>query len=310
MPDWNFVFFGHEVSYAPWEAIKELENVTWFDQADMDVVAEAMCEADVGIIPYIQDRWIRNSYPLKALEYISCGLPVASVPIDALEQFSEDISFFTNAEELKAVLTSLACQVDEGADKRREEISRSNSYDARFEQMTSGLSAAIELGIATVEKLNICVLYDSFGSMHVSCIKEHLNSFQKYSRHNVVYVPATDQFWKSSRVEKNAFFDFSQFDVVLINYSVRTSVTGHLDDSILKCLVEYQGIKILFVQDEYEGIESTLNIWTLLVSTSCIRACQFLMFIRFIQKSGFLMSNSYQHLLDTFPRSVNLKSIK
>ena len=70
-----------------------------------------------------------------------------------------------------------------------------------------------------------------------------------------MYVPATDQFWKSSRVEKNAFFDFSQFDVVLINYSVRTSVTGHLDDSILKCLVEYQGIKILFA-DEYEGIEN------------------------------------------------------
>ena len=52
---------------------------------------------------------------------------------------------------------------------REGEISRSNSYDARFEQMTSGLSAAIELGIATVEKLNVCVLYDSFGSMHVSC---------------------------------------------------------------------------------------------------------------------------------------------
>ncbi len=75
------------------ETIKSLKNVTWYDQADMDFVAQHMCAATVGIIPFIQDSWINNSFPLKALEYVACGLPVASVPIKALEDFEEDIKF-------------------------------------------------------------------------------------------------------------------------------------------------------------------------------------------------------------------------
>ncbi len=34
---------------------------------------------------------------------------------------------------------------------------------------------------------------------------------------------------------------------------------GHLDEAIFEALCNYQGIKIAFIQDEYEGIQSTWN---------------------------------------------------
>ncbi len=199
MPDWEFIFCGHEQEYALWETIKSLKNVTWYDQADMDFVAQHMCAATVGIIPFIQDSWINNSFPLKALEYVACGLPVASVPIKALEDFEEDIKFFTTAEEFKQRLEELAeSRFDEKALARRKKIALENSYNNRFQALSNGLVSAYQGGIEPAKNLNIAVLFDSIVSLHVNCIREHIQAFKNFSTHQVTFIPASTNFWPQS----------------------------------------------------------------------------------------------------------------
>ncbi|MGC6511937.1 MAG: glycosyltransferase family protein [Parvibaculales bacterium] len=258
MPDWDFVFCGSEQPYFLWEELKSLPNVFWHDQAEMLDVAEKMSRATVGIIPFIQDQWIRNSFPLKAMEYIASGLPVVSVPIDALEGVSDQFAFFTTADEFKDALESKAEErFTASALQERQDLAMENSYDRRFEDMLSGLSPAVDQGINVDNKLNIAILYDSWGSMHVNCIRDHLEAFKKYSSHNITYIPATNPFWQGGAGLSAAQLNLSHFDVVIVNYSIRLSVKGHLNDGIFEALCDYDGCKIAYIQDEYEGIDVT-----------------------------------------------------
>jgi hypothetical protein len=91
--------------------------------------------------------------------------------------------------------------------------------------------------------------------MHVSTIQQHLEAFGKYSNHSVTYVPATTDFWNLPPEKVQCIVDFSYFDVVVVHYSVRLSTKDHLDEGLARALEGYNGLKILFIQDEYEETE-------------------------------------------------------
>lgn len=94
--------------------------------------------------------------------------------------------------------------------------------------------------------LKILILYDIY-SMHIGTVREHVSSFQKFSNNEVFYCNATHK-------EKCAL-DLTCFDVVVIHYCVRLSLDWHLSDSFETALKKYSGIKVLFIQDEYEHTE-------------------------------------------------------
>lgn len=99
-------------------------------------------------------------------------------------------------------------------------------------------------------KLNILVLYE-IGSTHVSTIKEHINAYSLLS-HNVYFSPG------SFGVNYESTFPFSMdvFDVVIIHYSIRLSVNfGNytLADGYARSLGDFNGYKVLFIQDEYDS---------------------------------------------------------
>lgn len=95
--------------------------------------------------------------------------------------------------------------------------------------------------------LNILLLYD-FNSMHVGTIREHLSSFQAFSKHTIYYASATHN------VDCN--FDLSCFDVIVLHYSIRVSLTWHLSPKFAAALKNYKGHKVLFIQDEYDCTET------------------------------------------------------
>ncbi|KAA3646373.1 MAG: hypothetical protein DWQ07_09145 [Chloroflexi bacterium] len=93
---------------------------------------------------------------------------------------------------------------------------------------------------------DILILYDQY-TTHIKTILEHLDAFSMYSKNRVFYLPGT----RDSRIE----IDLSVFDVVVVHYSVRLSLTWHISESAASELRDYQGYKILFIQDEYENTE-------------------------------------------------------
>ncbi|WP_276606539.1 glycosyltransferase family protein [Ramlibacter rhizophilus] len=279
MPDWEFRFCGQATTgLEGWEQLLREPNVRHLGALAPDALARAMCEATVGLIPFVQDRWIRNSLPLKAYEYVACGLPVVSIPIDALQgepglfRLADTAPAFADA--VRAVAPSRS---DPAALRERAAAARCNSYDARFDAVTASLRAVAQTRRAGRKRLNVAVLYDD-GSVHVNTVREHLESFARYSRHQIVYVPATGgepaQFRWSGRaaLDVSGGPDLSAFDVVAVHYSARVSVEGHMPPVVEQALARFHGLKLLYIQDEYDTPEVTLR-WIDRVQPDLVYTC-------------------------------------
>jgi hypothetical protein len=95
--------------------------------------------------------------------------------------------------------------------------------------------------------VKVLILYDPY-STHVSTVAEHLESFRAFSRHQVCYLPATQ--------DRRCPLDLLAYDAVVLHYSVRLMTRSHLSASFAERLAEYRGLKVLFAQDEYENTEA------------------------------------------------------
>lgn len=256
MPDVEFKFCGKVTASEGWSRVLAHANVHYLGEMHPDSFARVMCNASVGIIPFIQDDWIRNSLPLKAYEYVACGLPVVTVPIDALERDSHCFAIARDSAEFEQkIRASLDSRHDAARLERCKNIAIENSYDSRFAVMLDRLLSAHAQKKVVHKKLRVAILYDAVFSMHVQTIVEHLESFAKYSQHDITYIPATPAYWNRPSSEIASMLDMSVFDVVVIHYSTRLSIVGHLEEGIAKTLELFTGLKILFIQDEYESTE-------------------------------------------------------
>jgi glycosyltransferase involved in cell wall biosynthesis len=145
MPDWDFIFCGAAVDSADWQALRRLKNVNYMGSLAPERVAAEMVNSDVGLVPFKQDAWIRNSLPLKAYEYVACGLPVVSVPIDAL-QAQPDLFAIANdgASFVARIREAVSTRFLPTALEMRQQAARVNSYDARFERIWAEIGAGVK----------------------------------------------------------------------------------------------------------------------------------------------------------------------
>jgi hypothetical protein len=90
----------------------------------------------------------------------------------------------------------------------------------------------------------VLVLYDH-NWLHVKTIVHYLESFRRFSACDVSYATSFAR----------CRFDLDFFDAVVIHYSVKVCYPGHLSPSFAKALRAYRGVKVLFIQDEYECTE-------------------------------------------------------
>jgi glycosyltransferase involved in cell wall biosynthesis len=252
-PDWQFWFCGRtRDGGADWSSLSRRPNVRHFGELDPDGVARLARQALIGLMPFKQNKLIRVSLPLKAWEYVACGLPVVTTPIDALASRPDLFRFETTPEGFANALDELA------ATRNRPELvalrlaaAAAESYDRRFLELEDCLRAMLAERAAARPRLNLLMLYDDH-STYVRTIFEHLEAFQKYSRHHIVLMAGA-----AGSAKAPLRPDFSAFDAVLIHYSIRVSVLRHLSPAIAEAVAAYGGPKILFAQDEYENTETT-----------------------------------------------------
>lgn len=96
-------------------------------------------------------------------------------------------------------------------------------------------------------KANVLMLYDE-ASIHVQTIYEHLKSFEEYSRHRYMYLPAT-------RFDYDDL-DLNFYNVIVVHYSIRICFDNHLKQSFENKIKQFSGLKILFMQDDYDFTEN------------------------------------------------------
>ncbi|MBR1156117.1 hypothetical protein [Bradyrhizobium sp. JYMT SZCCT0428] len=90
--------------------------------------------------------------------------------------------------------------------------------------------------------MNILFLYNSTQT-YTSTVFEHVGSFAKYSKYAAFFCHL-DQ-------TTNFNVDLSRFAVVAIHYSVRLPF-DQISESFADALTRYKGLKVLFIQDEYD----------------------------------------------------------
>jgi|GEM_PF-747258 len=258
LPDYKFKIVGRSVASDGLNKFAEFNNVELLGELTPDLVCLEMLRAEIGIIPFVQDQWIRNSFPLKFFEYVACGLPVVSVPIDALSKFQDVqnvIRFARSAEEFADAIKKLSSsRYDLQSLSARKILASNNSYDERFERVSTKIIDVVQHQRCLDEPFSIAILYDPT-SCHVSTIREHLDAFKRYSENDITYIPATYLWGIKSDIKLFGDIDFTLFDAVVVHYTIRISLLHHLHENMAVALQKFTGLKILFVQDEYEYVE-------------------------------------------------------
>ena len=255
LPEWDFRFCGPSTQSEGLKRLLDQANVSYLGNLNPDQVALEMVSSHVGIIPFVQDQWIRNSLPLKAYEYVACGLPVVTVPIDALSTEPALFFFATDSIGFAAQMErAFAIRHEAALLTTRQRAAERNSYDARFVEAISAISRSRRKLKSLPRRFNVALLFDPW-STFVGTVREHLEAFRKYSDNDVSFVPCTNKHADPSGA--GIFFpvDLSIFDVVVVHYSVRLSVSNHLAASFCDALRAFSGLKVLFIQDEYDETE-------------------------------------------------------
>ncbi|MBV8157096.1 MAG: hypothetical protein JO278_05535 [Dyella sp.] len=158
---------------------------------------------------------------------------------------------------------ALASSLDAFADKLRRAWSAANlagpeKHCSWLESVADAVTTRLHaMRTAPVHgRLNILMLYDD-RSTFTSTVLEHLESFAAFSKHSFHYMPAVGSPIPSS----NGFdIDLSMFDVIVCHYSVRLSLPDYLQAKVAAKLERFHGLKLLFIQDEYEATE-TARVW-------------------------------------------------
>lgn len=257
LPSWDFWFCGiADQTLDHWHELIGKPNVKYFGSLKPDEFSKLMCDATVGLIPFVQDQWIQNSLPLKAYEYVACGLPVVSVPIKALQGTPMLFETATTAEEFASAIEACAGKRYKPEEiELRENAAKGVSYDSRYEFMTKTLVNELNRLKDKPRCLNVVMLYDERW-VHISTVHEHIDAFRKYSAHNFHFVPSVGS-WNLSVEELEKQFDLSVFDALIVHYSVRLSLKDYLNEAFARLIENYRGLKLLFIQDEYETTENS-----------------------------------------------------
>lgn len=256
MPDWDFLFCGKEDgTLSEWRILKSHPNVEYLGDQSSVLVGERMFQSTVGLLPLVQDERTFGSLPFASYEYPAYGLPVVTVPIEALKRVPS--TFFearTAAEFVQAAMEASALRADPDVVDAQYAIAEKNSNDRRFDETVRLILGVRQMLAASQPPLNVVMLYDDRYT-YISTIHEHLDSFRKYSKNIFHYVPATGV-WPASDDTLQAAIDLSLFDVVIVHYSVRLCLYDYFTEGLARQVEKHNGLKMLFIQDEYERTET------------------------------------------------------
>ncbi len=122
-----------------------LPNVHWLGfrpYADIPAYGSGF---DVAIMPWLDNRWIRASNPIKLKEYLALGLPIVSTRFPEVERYRDVVRVASSADEFVAMAASLlGAGAPHDIEARRARVAGS-SWDAKAQEL-------LRLGDALAER--------------------------------------------------------------------------------------------------------------------------------------------------------------
>jgi len=102
--------------------------------------------------------------------------------------------------------------------------------------------------------MRILLLCD-YRPYNASTVTDHINSFYNLSVNQVFVYSGLVM----NRGELPEDIDLKEFDAVMVHYSIFISVDAYLSPRSRNRLKNFKGIKVVFIQDEYRSVNSTIK---------------------------------------------------
>ncbi len=273
LPDWDFMFCGRVDSAVaePWTFVLDHANVRQRDEAGRERLAEIFKETHVGFLP-LRVNPSADGMPLQTFEYAACGLGVVGTKAGMFQHRPDLFAVAHSPEEFAGHMVRLATERhDPAAVQRRLAAAELQSYDRKFDALVAAIDDAQARADFTDRSLNILMLYEDRYN-HIMTVQEHISSLPRYSKHRFMFAPATTDFDTPEANEYPDSWSFDAYDVVIVHYSVRLAYKGAAKHALMKRLGDYDGVKMLFIQDEYDSTENTRT-WLDIIGFDAIFTC-------------------------------------
>lgn len=138
LPDVNVVLIGDAT--CPMDRLTELPNVHWFGFQPYDQIPSFGRGFDVGLMPWLDNEWIRYANPIKLKEYLALGLPVVTTSYPEAEYYRDLIWIAEDSDDfVRCVRAALASPGDAVA--RRAAV-LSSSWRARAQVISEVAASA------------------------------------------------------------------------------------------------------------------------------------------------------------------------
>ena len=143
MPEWSFALAGPVEGGSAGE-LQEVPNVELMGPVPAARVPQLIAGASVCLLPYGRTPYNEMLFPVKLVEYLAAGRPVASTRIRAARELRDVVELGDDPEELAAAVRRAAAGDSVASRTERIERARPFSWDARIEQMEGAIVAALE----------------------------------------------------------------------------------------------------------------------------------------------------------------------
>jgi glycosyltransferase involved in cell wall biosynthesis len=144
-PDLNFVFVGPVMANV--RALAALPNVRLVGPVPHAEVSRYMARFDVGVLPYVLNRYTEAIMPAKLKEYLAAGLPVVATPLPEIRRFAdehpESVTFADGAPDFVAALRVAAAKNGHSAEVRRMRIARRYDWSEQMRLMSELIERAL-----------------------------------------------------------------------------------------------------------------------------------------------------------------------
>jgi len=141
-PTWSFVLIGKPASDLG--AIAGAANVHLLGRKPYGTLPAYCRGFDAAIIPFRIDALTLRSNPLKMREYLAAGLPVVSTPLPEVARYSHLLHQALAPADFLIALERALAERSPADVRRRMEAMRSESWEARTEEMCALLDQRLE----------------------------------------------------------------------------------------------------------------------------------------------------------------------
>lgn len=105
-----------------------------------------------------------------------------------------------------------------------------------------------------------------YNQTQAATILDHLNAFRRYSGHETYFLTGLT-LWggnipratKLEDDEDDYCLDLGMFDVLVVHYSLALALESYVSPATRRKIRDFKGLKVLFVQDEYRFVNSTID---------------------------------------------------